>query len=634
MPSDRSTRLPGLVDRLPRRAKQLVMLASDTLLLVFSCWAAYSLRLGMLFVPNTGQLLLMLAAPALALPVFARVGLYRSVIRYLGEQALWSVFVGISIAAALWAMVAFMTQSTGLQGVPRGVLLLYWILGGVLVGGTRFLARWALWSPLQHRLADRQVLIYGAGSAGRQLAASLRRGRDMYPAGFLDDDPSLHGEDIEGLRVHAPTELPRLIERFGIRDAIVTMPTASGLRQREVVETLKQHRLRVRILPAVSDIASGHHLVSLVREVDIGDLLGRDPVEPDPRLLGRCIAGRVVLVTGAGGSIGSELSRQIVAIGPARLVLLEAHEHSLYEIDRRMRAVGTFPVDSHLGSVRDVALMKKLLSRHAVHTVYHAAAHKHVPLVEDNVLEGAANNVLGTLALVQEARGAGVESFVLISSDKAVRPTNVMGATKRWGEMIVQESARRVAANGTGQRFCAVRFGNVVGSSGSVIPLFKEQIAQGGPVTVTDPAVTRYFMSVHEAVQLVIQAGSLSTGGEVFLLDMGEPVQIYGLACNMIRLAGHTVRNALNPDGDIEIVFTGLRPGEKQFEELLIADGKVAPTRHPKIRQAEEPLLTGEAFDEAMDQLRGALEAGDESSVRGLLLSTARSGRAQGTGRE
>ncbi|MBL8395861.1 MAG: polysaccharide biosynthesis protein [Candidatus Accumulibacter sp.] len=608
---------------LPRPAKQGLMLLADTLLLIFAAWAAYALRLGEWYVPNRAQLLLMIIAPLLAMPVFLKLGLYRSVIRYLGEQALWSVVKAMWLAAVLWAGLAFMTQMTGVQGVPRAVPLLYWVIGTVLVAASRFGARWILWFPVRDRFAGRQVLIYGAGEAGRQLAASLRRGRDLFPAGFLDDDSSLQGKDMAGLRVYRPEQLPSLIERFDIRDVIVTLPSASNARRREVVASLEQYPVRVRILPALADIASGRHLVNMVREVDIGDLLGRDPVAAEPALLGRCIRGKVVLVTGAGGSIGSELCRQIAALAPARLILLEASEHALYQIDRVLRAMGDNNVVATLGSVGDAELVARLMARYGVQTIYHAAAHKHVPLVEANLLEGTRNNVLGTLTVARAAFKAGVETFVLISTDKAVRPTNIMGATKRGAELIVQGFARQAAAQATGQRFCAVRFGNVLGSSGSVIPLFKEQIAQGGPVTVTHPEVTRYFMSIHEAVELVIQAGSLATGGEVFLLDMGEPVRIVDLARNMIRLAGHSVCDEDNPEGDIEIAITGLRPGEKLYEELLIASSNAESTPHPKIMRATEPFLESAELADLIATLQDALAAADEAGARRILMKVA-----------
>jgi len=616
-------RLSHRLVRLPRAAKQGVMLAVDVVLLLFAVWAAYALRFGLgnWFMPTSQQAMLMVAAPLLAVPIFVKTGLYRSVLRYVGEHALWSVLRAMTLATLLWAGLAFMTQMTGLHGVPRSVPVLYWLIGVVLVSGARFGVRWLLWLPLRERYAGRQVLIYGAGGAGRQLAASLRQGREFFPAGFLDDDGALQGKDVGGLRVYAPQQLGVLLDRFDIHDVIVTLPSVSHARRKEVVAFLEQYSVRVRILPALSDIANGRHLVNMLREVDIGDLLGRDSVAADPDLLGRCISGKSVLVTGAGGSIGSELCRQISALSPARLVLLEANEYALYQIDQCLSRVAACPVVPCLGSVEDGRLVAGLLAEHGVQTVYHAAAHKHVPLVEANVLAGVRNNVFGTYTVAQAALDAGVETFVLISTDKAVRPANVMGATKRWAELIVQDCAARARERASGQRFCAVRFGNVLGSSGSVIPLFKEQIAQGGPVTVTHSEVTRYFMSIHEAVELVIQAGSMAEGGEVFLLDMGEPVRIMDLARNMVHLAGYAPRDEDNPEGDIDIVTTGLRPGEKLYEELLIASSNAEGTPHPKIMKADEP---GQGdLGARLRLLEERVDSRDVEQVRGILMEAA-----------
>lgn len=608
---------------LERPVKQALMLAADIVLLTGSAWLAYCLRFGTWFVPSQAQALLMLAAPLLAIPVFVRMGLYRAVIRYLGEQMLWAVVKSVIIVALLWASLAFMTQMTGAAGVPRSVPVLYGLLALVMVAGSRFTARWLLWLPLHRHYSGRQVLIYGAGGAGRQLAASLRQGRELFPAGFLDDATALHGKDIDGLRVYPPDQLAILIERFNIHDVIVTMPSESSARRREVVTFLEEHRVRVRILPALADVANGRHLVNMVREVDIGDLLGRDPVAADPALLGYCITGKCVMVSGAGGSIGTELCKQIAALAPGRMVLLEASEHALYQIDRTLRAIVGCDIIACLGSTTNHELVARLLADNQVQTIYHAAAHKHVPLVEANVQEGVRNNVLGTCVLAQAAFDAGVGSFVLISTDKAVRPTNVMGATKRWAELVIQDFAAQSGKKETGQCFCAVRFGNVLGSSGSVIPLFREQIAQGGPVTVTHAEVTRYFMSIHEAVQLVIQAGSMAAGGEIFLLDMGEPVKIIDLARKMIRLTGHTVRDDENPGGDIDIVLTGLRAGEKLHEELLIASGNAEGTRHPKIMKADEPCMGSDFLAEKLELLRRAMGGGDIAAVRTVLMQQA-----------
>jgi len=623
MPNRLTSKLARSMAGLGRNRKQGAMMLVDAVLLTFSVWGAYSLRFGILFEPNLEQWLLILAAPALSIPLFIPFGLYRSVVRYMGEHALWAIVKAVGFSSILWAFLAFMTSMTGQEGAPRSVPIIYALLAVILIGTSRFTARWLLWMPVRKQFSGRQVLIYGAGASGRQLAAALQGGQDLFPAGFIDDDPDLFGKDLDGLRVYGESQLGDVIEKFDIHDVIVTLSSSSSLKRQAVVQLLEQYPVKVRILPAVAEIANGKHLVNMVREVDIGDLLGRDPVAADPALLGRNITGKVVLVTGAGGSIGSELCRQIAGLRPQLLVLLEASEHALYQIDKSLRALSVCDVVPCLGSVEDRSLVEKLLLKHGVQTIYHAAAHKHVPLVECNVAEGVLNNVFGSRTLATSALKHGVETFVLISTDKAVRPTNVMGATKRWAELVMQECAQKAMALGLGQRFCAVRFGNVLGSSGSVIPLFKEQITKGGPVTVTHEEVTRFFMSIHEAVELVIQAGSMAEGGEIFLLDMGEPVKIIDLARNMITLAGHEVRDAANPDGDIDIVVTGLRPGEKLYEELLIADEHAAETEHPKIMKALEPSPSDSVLEELLVRLQECIEGGDEEGVRGLLMDVA-----------
>lgn len=556
----------------------------------------------------------------IALPIFLRIGLYRSIIRYIGDRALWTITQGVTLTTLGWTLILFLLQSSGQQTLPYTVPLLFWFIALVLITLSRFGVRWLLWLPLRRRFSNRQVLIYGAGSAGRQLAASLRRGSELFPAGFLDDNPALQGHDIDNLRVYPPRHLTELIRQFDIRDVIVTLPNTSSARRREVVARLEPYPVRVRILPAVSDIANGRHLVNMVREVDIGDLLGRDPVEADPMLLQRCISDRVVLVTGAGGSIGSELCHQIAALQPKKLILLDANEYALYQIERRLRNISSIALIPILGSILDDELLAQLINREQITTIYHAAAHKHVPLVESNVCSAVRNNIFGTLRLATAAAASGVTHLMLISSDKAVRPTNVMGATKRWSELIIQSFAAEAAAQQSGQHFSAVRFGNVLGSSGSVIPLFREQIARGGPITVTHADVTRYFMSIHEAVELVIQATSMARGGDIFLLDMGEPVKIMTLARNMIRLAGYTPLDLEHPNGDIEIRITGLRPGEKLYEELLIDPSHAHGTEHPRIMTAMEPALAPHQLRSALQQLDSNLTARDDGSVREIVM--------------
>lgn len=610
---------------LQRPAKQWLMASSDVVALMGAAWLAFYLRLGNNFQPNHVQMFLMVIAPAIAIPVFIRTGLYRSVIRYVGEQALWSIVKAVTVTTILWATLGFLLSLGGKEtGLPRSVPLLFWLTAIACTVGTRFAARWLLWVPMRKQYSTgKQVLIYGAGAAGRQLAVSLRQAQELFPAGFLDDSKELQGRDVDGLRVYAPSFLPELIERLGIADVIVTLPSTTQNRRREIVQQLEQCAVNVRILPALTDIASGKHLVNMLREVDIGDLLGRDPVTADPQLLSQCITGKNVMVTGAGGSIGSELCKQIIALQPERLILLEQNEYALYQLERSLLPQSDCLLIPALGSVKDKTMLNRLCQEHSIHTIYHAAAHKHVPLVEANISEGTLNNVFGTWNIAETAFNNRVETFVLISTDKAVRPTNVMGATKRWAELIMQHFAEQAKANGSGQHFCAVRFGNVLGSSGSVIPLFKEQIAHGGPVTVTHPDIIRYFMSIHEAVELVIQTGSMAQGGDIFLLDMGEPVNITELAHEMIRLAGRTVKDASNPDGDIEVIYSGLRPGEKLYEELLIADTNAAPTRHPKIMRGSEPFMGSQELLQLLARLQQLLEHNESSAAKRLLLHIA-----------
>lgn len=608
---------------LRRPAKQFLLLLLDVGLLFFSVWAAYAIRQDGAFVPTQNQWILMAIAPLVAVPVFWQMGLYRAVIRYLSEHVLWVILMAMTVAALLWASMATLANIYSHDALPRSVILLYWMFGTMLVAGLRFSARWLVWLPVQRRYRGHHALIYGAGEAGRQIAATLREGRDIFPAGFLDDDELLQGKDVNGLRVYPPKQLQYLIEHFAVREVIVALPSVSSARRREIVEMLEQHAVLVRILPEVAEVGTGRNLVNRIREVDIGDLLGRDVVAPDLKLLGQSTSRRNVLVTGAGGSIGSELCRQISALNPNKLVILEQSEYALYQIERKLRDVAACKVVAVLGSVSNKRMMANLMTQHDIQTVYHAAAYKHVPIVEENVLEGCRNNVFGTLSVASAAFETGVETFVLISSDKAVRTANVMGATKRWAELIVQSLAREARQVGSRQRFCAVRFGNVLGSSGSVIPLFKEQIAWGGPVTVTHAEVTRYFMSIHEAVQLVIQAGNLAEEGGIFLLDMGAPVKIADLAANMIRLSGRTVRDAKSGTGDIEIVFTGLRPGEKLYEELLIASGNAEGTSHPKIMRAVEPSISWDTLQQDLARLRELIQSGDALQVKAFLMQRA-----------
>ena len=619
------SRLAPSVLALPRPAKRAIALATDLGLCILTVWLAFYLRLGE-FISYTGDSIwakgAMRAAAAsvfLALPIFVVFGLYRAIFRYSGWPALLAVARAVGIYGLLYATVF---TAIGVAGVPRTVGLIQPMLLLLFVGASRALARFWLGEEYQtilRRAARPKVLIYGAGRAGRQLAAALAHSHEMQLVGFLDDDARLHGHVLNGLPVYAPDDLAALVAAENISDVILAMPSLSRRGRNEIIERMRRAHVAVRTLPSVTDLVQGKVSISDLRELDIDDLLGREPVTPNQILLTRNVTGKVVLVTGAGGSIGSELCRQILALAPARLLLVENSEFALYAIHQELeeklaghKAERT--VVPLLASVQDPARMRQILATWRPDTIYHAAAYKHVPLVEHNPVEGIKNNVLGTIRTAQAALAHGVSDFVLISTDKAVRPTNVMGASKRLAEMVLQA----LAANNSGTRLCMVRFGNVLGSSGSVVPKFRQQIREGGPITLTHPDVTRYFMTIPEAAQLVIQAGAMAKGGDVFVLDMGEAVRIMDLARRMVELSGLTVKDASNPDGDIEIVITGLRPGEKLYEELLIGNDP-KPTPHPRIMKAHEKFIPWSELAPRLGELEAALDAIDVPAIRRLL---------------
>lgn len=604
---------------LSRPWKRTINVAFDVVALLLSLWLAYALRLGVWFVPSRAQLLLGLAAALIAIPIFVRMGLYRAVIRYLPERAILTVAQAMLLSAMAWAALVYLTAMYGLVGAPRSVPILYFILGTALIGGSRFILKRWLGVPPPRRRSSGVVLIYGANEAGIQLASALTANAGMRLVGFVDTDPAFVHRDLAGYRVYPPEMIEHLIRNVGVGEIIISLPRASAAQRHDVYEMLNAYPVKIRTLPAIADLAAGKYAVASLREIDIDDLLGRSSVPADPELLQQMIEGRVILVSGAGGSIGSELVRLIARWKPRRLVLLEANEFALYEVERRLEGERHLEIVPVLGSVGDRDLVRRILADEAVEVVFHAAAHKHVPLLETNIIEAVRNNVFGTRALARAALEAGVEQFVLISTDKAVHPTSVMGATKRWAEMIVVDCAAEAASLGAGQRFCCVRFGNVLGSNGSVVPLFKEQIANGGPVTLTDDRMTRYFMSVHEAAELIVQAGALSEGGDFFLLEMGKPIAIRKLAENMIRLAGLSVRSPANPSGDIEIRVVGARPGEKLEEELFYDPSQVTRTRQPKILRARrvEPRRD---LHSALERLEAALAKGSATEVRAVLF--------------
>ena len=569
--------------------------------------------------PWLGHAWLFALAPVIAIPLFVRFGMYRAVMRYFGNDALLAIGKAVTLSALILALAVYWYQGAP-KLVPRSMVLNYWWLSLVLLGGLRLLMRqyfmgdwFSAEQPSRLQGSERglpKVAIYGAGAAGNQLIAALRLGRAMRPVAFIDDDSGIANRSIAGLRVYTSKHIQQMINETGANEILLALPSASRSRRREILEALEKYPLHVRSIPGFMDLASGRVKVEDVQEVDIADLLGRDAVPPEQVLFERCIRGQVVAVTGAGGSIGAELCRQIMLNEPATLLLFEHSEFNLYSIHSELQArikreslpLRLVPI---LGSIRNAGRLLDVMQTWKVDTVYHAAAYKHVPMVEHNIAEGVLNNLVGTLNTAQAAIRAGVSNFVLISTDKAVRPTNVMGSTKRLAEMVLQALSREAAPvlfdddkalrqlNKT--RFTMVRFGNVLGSSGSVIPLFHEQIRKGGPVTVTHPNITRYFMTIPEAAQLVIQAGAMGEGGDVFVLDMGEPVKIAELAEKMIHLSGLSVRSDRAPHGDIAIEFSGLRPGEKLYEELLIGDN-VSPTEHPMIMRANEEHLPWDVF--------------------------------------
>ncbi|ODT77402.1 MAG: capsular biosynthesis protein [Pelagibacterium sp. SCN 64-44] len=619
------SRLVNMLQAMPRRGKRAILIGFDVVALFAAAWLSYVLRLGTGFTPSANQFAMMAAAPVVAMPIFLRFGLYRAVIRYLPDRAIWTVIKAMTLATLAWMALLFLAEMSRLGTMPRTVPLLYWALGIVMVGGSRFLAKAMLWAPMHRGHKGREVAIYGAGSAGTQLAAALRQEGLQYVAGFIDDDRRLHGRDVSGVRVYGPQQIPYLIENFDIKEIIVSIPSASAPRRQQIVAEISRYPLKIRTLPSISDLAAGKYLVNQLREIDIDDLLGRSSVPADETLIEPMVRGRTILVSGAGGSIGSELTRLIAKWRPARLVLLEANEFALYQIDRQLRSlVSGLTIVPVLGSVTDELLVRRALSEHEVKVVFHAAAHKHVPLVEDNPLEGIRNNVFGTATISRLSFECGVENFVLISTDKAVRPSNVMGATKRWAELIVRYYGRLAEAEGRGAKFCAVRFGNVLGSNGSVVPLFKEQLARGGPITLTHEEMTRYFMSIHEAAELIVQAGGLSEGGDIFLLEMGEPVRIRDLAENIIHLAGLSVRSEANPQGDIAIEIIGMRPAEKLHEELFYDPDQVKRTRHSKILRAKRTEWSNLDIEAGLARLGEALATQDADQARAILFELAR----------
>lgn len=600
---------------LSRFHKQVVAAGADAVCIPLTFIVSIALHLNTVHLASLGDYaLLIAAAPIISIPIFMRMGLYRAVVRYIDHQIVLTVTTGAILSVIVMALLGLvqphLTFSVTLYLIFAALLIIYLLV-------SRFTARGFF-------LGDRRgpqrmrVAIYGAGGAGIQLANALRLSAEYLPVIFLDDNVQLHGASIAGIKVWSPTHLEAILQKYNIGAILLAMPALNHAEQRAIIDRLTPQKIKIKVTPPIQSLVKGSLRVEDVREIEIEDLLSRDPVAPNSALLSVCITGKSVAVSGAGGSIGSELCRQIVMLAPSRLVLIELSEFGLYAIDQELRAMALANgIDVELipfmGSVFDTKKSENIFKQFKVETVYHAAAYKHVPLVEQNPIEGIRNNVFGTLSLARAAVNANVKRFVLISTDKAVRPTNVMGSTKRLAELILQAFSRQH----TQTRFCMVRFGNVLGSSGSVVPLFRRQIAAGGPVTLTHPEITRYFMTIPEAAQLVLQASAMGRGGDVFVLDMGEPVKIADLARKMIYLSGHEVRGDA-AQGGIEIRYVGLRPGEKLYEELLIGDN-VTGTDHPLIMRAQEAEIAWPVLEQMLKQLDQTCEQGDHEAIRDQL---------------
>ena len=592
------------------------MILADSVVLILILLFSFSLRLGHWYWPeDTNLLLAIFSAPVIAFLIFIKFGLYRAIIRFIGFRAVWAIAQAVSIYAVIWGVIGFMIA---VEGIPRSVILINWALTLLVIGGSRLSARWLFSDTHNSSNSQRKnVVIYGAGSAGRQLSTALMQSNEYSPVAFLDDENKIQRQFINGVEVFSLNSLSRLIDDKNVIEVLLAIPSISRMRRNEIIDFLEPYPILVRSLPGVAEIAQGKVKVSDLHEISIQDLLGRDSVPANQKLLNLNVAGKAVMITGAGGSIGSELCRQVLLLKPKLLILYELNEFALYAIDKELLGLNVidikiFPI---LGSVNNTKRLSRVFKKFGVQTIYHAAAYKHVPMVEFNNTEGVNNNIFGTLNIAKTAINENVGTFVLISTDKAVRPTNTMGATKRFAEMILQA----LSAEQNGTRFTMVRFGNVLDSSGSVIPLFKKQIKDGGPVTVTDKDIVRYFMTIPEAVELVIQAGAMGQGGDVFVLDMGEPIRIADLAKKMIHLSGLQVKDSTNPDGDIEIKYIGLRSGEKLYEELLIGDN-VLETDNPMIMRAQEGTLDWNDLKLLLDKLEKAINSDDQKKLRELLI--------------
>jgi UDP-N-acetylglucosamine 4,6-dehydratase len=608
---------------LSRLSKRSLMIFIDIIAVIVVLLSSFSLRLSEWFWPQDEIIYLILAGPVIAIPIFIKFGLYRAIVRYIGFRALWVIVQAVTLFSLFWGVLVLLS---GIQGIPRSVIIINWILGTLLIGGTRVIGRWWFSDNKSRKYlqngSSKNVLVYGAGSAGVQLATALSFSNELNPVAFIDDDPSLNNHQIMGLKIYVSKNLGNLIDSLKVEEVLLALPSASRERKNAIINSLEAKSVKVRTVPSVSDLAQGNLKIDDLFEIKIDDLLGRDLVPPNQNYLKSNILNKVVMVTGAGGSIGSEICQQVIKLNPKQIILFEQSEFSLYSIDQELIEIAgqksTIIITPILGSVFNSKKLEEVCRTFSIQTIYHAAAYKHVPMIEKNIFSGIENNIFGTLYCAQAAINTNVEVFVLVSTDKAVRPTNIMGATKRFSELILQALAKKYESKKI--NFSMVRFGNVLDSSGSVIPLFKKQIKKGGPVTVTDPNIIRYFMTIEEASLLVIQAGAMSkSSGDVFLLDMGKPVKIIDLAKNMILLSGLQVKDKKHPNGDIEIVFTGLRPGEKLYEELLIG-GSVLKTEHKLILRSQEEMIPWEILEIIVNKLKDSIEIKDYNKVIDCLI--------------
>jgi len=612
---------PRLVNRLlglSRFFKTLIVITADYMLLVFSFWASLSIRSNAFYLPTFEGNLLILTGPFIAIPIFYFFGLYKSLIRYSNYQSLLTIMAASSLYTLFWFLIVI---SVGIIEKPYDFLIINWMMTLFFVGGLRYIARWIL---TQRTREYSRVVIYGAGSAGIQLESAMKHNSEIKVVAFIDDDTTIQGRYIEGKKIHSPSSLSALSEKHKVSEVLLAIPSISRTNKYKLLQFLKQFPVVIRLVPSITDLAQGKVSVSDLKRIKIEDLLRRDVRKPDKELLAKDIKNKNVLITGAGGSIGSEICRQAILREPNLLILFEINEHALYKIEKELLEIKSdAQIIALLGNVTNKKRIQNIFNKYNVNTIYHTAAYKHVPMVEKNTLAALRCNIFGTLACIEAAIDGDVQSFIFISTDKAVRPTNIMGATKRFAELILQSLVVENNKSKVNPRIkvSMVRFGNVLGSSGSVVPLFREQIEKGGPLTVTDPNIIRYFMTKTEAAQLVIQAGAMGKDGEIFVLDMGQPVKVVDLAKDMIRLSGMSIRDEQNPEGEIEIIYTGLRPGEKLYEELLV-DNSVTDTENEKIMQANDKGLDWEIIHQYLFDLEKYIQEEDLESIEKVFLKT------------